>query len=328
MSNGEARGDDRALYRNLLRLFRPYAGPVAGLLALELLDGCTALLTPVPLKIVFDSVLGSRPLAAVWTYVLPAGAAESAGGVLTLAVGLLVAVALLGNLQTLVASLVRARVGEQVVLALRCQLFRHAQRLAITHHDRVGTADANYRIQKDASAAEDLLLNAALPLGSAGLTVCLMLSVTLWLDWRTGLIAVLVAPVLLLLAWVWKPRLRQQSRAVKGLEAGALAVVQEVLATLRVVKAFGQEDREEQRFRRQSEEGVRARLRLLLAEGLYGAVIRLTTALATAAVLFVGVTRVRQGAITPGDLLLVLTYLAQLFDPLKTISRKAGGLQS
>jgi ATP-binding cassette, subfamily B, bacterial len=73
---------------------------------------------------------------------------------------------------------------------------------------------------------------------------------------------------------------------------------------------------------------VRARLGLVWAEGLYGSVIRLTTALGTAGVLFIGVTRVRQGAITPGDLLLVLTYLAQLYDPLKTISRKAGGLQS
>src|SRR5262249_26694343 len=75
-------------------------------------------------------------------------------------------------------------------------------------------------------------------------------------------------------------------------------------------------------------EGIRARLRLLLAEGGYGLAVRLTIALGTAAVLFLGVSHVRSGALTLGELLLVLGYLAQLYDPLKTISRKAAGLQS
>jgi len=105
-------------------------------------------------------------------------------------------------------------------------------------------------------------------------------------------------------------------------------VVQEVLSGLRVVKAFGQEGRECDRFLRQSHAGMRARLRLLLAEGGQDLVVRLTTAVATAAVLYVGVGHVRSGALTAGSLLLVLGYLAQLFDPLKTISRKATGLQA
>ena len=81
-------------------------------------------------------------------------------------------------------------------------------------------------------------------------------------------------------------------------------------------------------FERQCRAGVSARVRLLLAEGVYAAAIRATTAVGTAAVLFIGVTHVQSGALSLGDLLLVLTYLAQLYEPLKTISRKAGGLQS
>src|SRR5207302_10115597 len=81
-------------------------------------------------------------------------------------------------------------------------------------------------------------------------------------------------------------------------------------------------------FVRHAREGLRARRRLRLAESAYGMAVRLTTALGTAAVLYVGVTHVRDGVLTLGELLLVLGYLAQLYDPLKTISRKAGGLQS
>lgn len=319
---------DGALYRRLLRLARPYARHLAALLLLDLLDGLFVLLTPLPLKIAIDSVVGSRPLPRFLSQVLPDSVIESATALLVVAVGLLLSVALLGNLQALASSLLRGYVGERLLLGFRGEMFRHAQRLSLSYHDAAGTADATYRIQKDAASVEDILIDSALPLVGAVLCVVLMFAVTLWLDWQLGLVAAAVAPVLLFVSGRYKRRLRQQSREVKKLESGALAVVQEVLSVLRVVKAFGQEDRERDRFLRHSREGMRARLRLLLAEGGYGMVVRLTIAVGLAAVLFIGVTHVRAGSLTLGGLVLLLAYLAQLYGPLKTISRKVGGLQS
>jgi ATP-binding cassette subfamily B protein len=303
------------------------AWPLIALLGLDLLGGLFVLLTPLPLKIVIDSVLGSRPLPGFLRHVLPEQVSGSAALLLG-AVGLLLSVALLGGLQSLAGTLLRGQVGERLLLDFRGRLFRHAQGLSLSYHDAQGTADAHYRIQKDAAAIQDLLIDDVLPLVGAALTVALMFSVTLWLDWQLGLVAAVVAPVLLFLSGRYKRRLRQQSREVKRLESGALAVVQEVLSALRVVKAFGQEDRERDRFLRHAREGMHARLRLLLAEGGYGMAVRMTTALGTAAVLFLGVAHVQSGALTLGGLVLVLGYLAQMYDPLKTISRKAGGLQS
>jgi ATP-binding cassette subfamily B protein len=328
--NGEAAAavGDGALYGRLLRLARPYAKPLAVLVLLDLLDSLTVLLTPLPLKIIVDSVVGSRPVPGLLGRALPDSVSGSAGALLVFAVALLVAVALLANMQALAGSLLRAWVGERLVLAFRGDLFRHAQRLSLSYHDAAGTADATYRIQKDAGSLQDLLIDGALPLVTAGLTLVLMLGVTLWIDWQLGLVAVTVVPVLLFVSWRYRGRLRQQSREVKVLESAALGVVQEVLSVLRVVKAFGQEDREQGRFVSQSRDGMRARLRLVLAEGGYGVVVRLTTVLGTAAVLWIGVTHVREGTLTLGGLLLVLGYLALLYDPLRTISRKAGALQS
>jgi ATP-binding cassette subfamily B protein len=298
------------------------------LLGLELLGGLFVLLTPLPLKIAIDSVLGSRPLPGFLRSTLPEAVSGSATALLLVAVGLLLSVALLGGLQSLAGTLLRGYVGERLLLGFRSRLFRHAQGLSLSYHDTQGTADTLYRIQKDAAAIEDLLIDGFLPLVGAVLTVVLMFSVTLWLDWQLGLVAAVVAPVLLFLSGRYRQRLRQQSREVKKLESGALAVVQEVLSALRVVKAFGQEDRERDRFLGHSHEGMRARLRLLLAEGSYGMAVRMTTALGTAAVLYIGVTHVQSGALTLGGLVLVLSYLALMYDPLKTISRKAGRLQS
>jgi ATP-binding cassette subfamily B protein len=319
---------DAALYRRLLRLARPYAWHLVALFLLELLDGAWVLLTPLPLKIAIDNVIGSRPVPGFLGRWLPEWITGSASALLVVAVGMLLAIAFLNNLLSLATALLRASVGERLVQGFRGELFRHAQRLSLSYHDGVGTADATYRIQKDAAAIQDILIDGVLPLVAAVFTVGLMFAVTLWLDWQLGLVAAGVAPLWLFLSVYYKRRLRLQSREVKKLESGALGVVQEVLSVLRVVKAFGQEDRERDRFLGHSREGMRARLRLVLAEGAYGMGIRLTTAVGTAAVLLIGVTHVRAGTLTVGELLLVLAYLAQLYDPLKTISRKAAGLQS
>jgi ATP-binding cassette subfamily B protein len=122
--------------------------------------------------------------------------------------------------------------------------------------------------------------------------------------------------------------LRLQSRKIKKYESATLSVVKEVLSALRVVKAFGQEDRERERFVRHSSRGMRARIRLSLGEGGLGLLIGLTTALGTAAVLFIGVRSVQTGTLTLGELLLVMGYLSQLYGPLKIVSRKVASLQS
>jgi ATP-binding cassette subfamily B protein len=104
-------------------------------------------------------------------------------------------------------------------------------------------------------------------------------------------------------------------------------VVQEVLSSLRVVQAFGREEHEEERYVRRSTEGMRARLQLALAQGGYGLLVALTTAFGTAIVLWLGVRHVQANTLTLGNLLLVMAYLAQLYEPLKIIGRKVASLQ-
>src|SRR5439155_32478 len=117
-------------------------------------------------------------------------------------------------------------------------------------------------------------------------------------------------------------------RHIKKLESSALAVVQETLGALRVVKAFGGEQRETDRFAQRSREGVAARIRMALTEGRYGLLVGVTTALGTGAVLFIGVRHVQANLLTLGQLLMAVTYLGQLYEPLKTVSKKAATLQS
>src|SRR5436305_15280605 len=116
-----------ALYRRLLRQARPYWLHLAGLFGIGLLASPLALLDPVPLKIVFDSVLGSHPLPAYLRTVFPSAVLGSAGALLV-AIGLLLGVAALTLLQALVYCLLQYYDGECLVMGFLTQLVQIGQR--------------------------------------------------------------------------------------------------------------------------------------------------------------------------------------------------------
>ncbi len=319
---------DFSLLRRLLRQAGPYWMHIVGVFLLNLLSTPVALLAPLPLKIAVDSFIGSEPLPSFFAALLPPWVKGSDSAALILAVGLLVAIALLSQLQQLASSLLRAYTGEKLVLAFRSELFRQAQRLSLSYHDTKGTGDAIYRIQSDAPQIQSLTIDGTIPFMTASCTLAGMIYVTAQINWPLALVALAISPILLLISSLYRPRLRRQWREVKKFETSALSVVQEVLAALRVVKAFGQEEREAARFMRSSSEGMRARLLAAAIERSSGLLIGLITALGTAIILYMGLRQVRSGSMTLGELLLVMGYLAQLYEPIRTISSNIGRFQS
>jgi len=321
-------GSDLPILRWLLREARPYRPHLVAFFLLGLLASPIALLNPVPLKIVVDSVLGTQPLPHALTVLLPEWMAGTREGVLLFAVMLLVAIALVGRLRDLGDALLKTYVGERIVLEFRGRLFDRAQRLSLSYHDTTGTADTIYRIQRDSESLSYLTVEGVIPFVSAAVTVIAMLYVAIQIDWQLALVALAVVPALFVVTGSVRRRMRVQSRLVKRLESTVQAVVQETLGALFAVKAFGQEERETRRFVRHAREGVRARLRLTLIEGSAGVLIGVTTALGMALVMFVGVRHVASGILTLGQLLIVVAYLGQLYGPLKTISKRIASVQS
>src|SRR5437867_2360659 len=318
---------DVVLFRRLLSQARPYWPHVAALFLLSLLSSPLSLLAPLPLKIAVDSVIGSHPLPHVIAPLVPEAIAHSPAALLAIAVGLLGAVALLRQLQGLTNTLLQAYVKEKLVQNFRARLFRHVQRLSLAYHEARGTSDSTYRIQHDATAIQYVLIVSVIPFISATVTLVWMIYVMARIDWQLALIALAISPGLVVTGRIFRRRLRRHSREAKKLESSTMSIVQEVLGALRVVKAFGQEAREEERFIRRSTEGMKVRLRLASLEGSFNVLVGLATAAGIATVLLIGVRHVGAGVLTLGELLMVMAYMNQLYEPLKTISRKAATLQ-
>ncbi len=318
---------DLRLYQRLLRQARQYWPHITGIFVLSILSTPLALLTPLPLKLVVDSAIGSQPLPAFLDPLLPAAVSRSDTGVLAFSVLLLVVVTFLLYLRGFGSSLLETYTGEKLVLAFRARLFHHVQRLSFAYHDAKGISDSTYRIQYDAPSIQWIAVQGVIPFVTAAFTLAGMLYITAKIDWQLALVAMTVAPVLYIITRIFRQRIRTEWSKVKEIESSTLAVVQETLSALRVVKAFRQEDREKERFLNHSHRSVRGQIRLAFMNGTFDILIGLTIAAGTAAALFIGVRHVQSGALTLGNLLLVMAYLAQLYNPLQTISKKLTDLQ-
>lgn len=316
-----------ALFRRLLPYVRPYWCSVTIIFFLDLLVTPLALLGPVPLKIAVDTVIGSEPLPAFLDHLLPAAMLASPMALLGFAAGLQVAIVILSQLRELGSYVLYARTGEGMTLRFREQLFRHVQRLAFSFHDKRGTADTIYRIQYDAPAIRWMTVDSVIPLVISILTVLSMIYIMARLDWQLALVALVVLPALLMFLHVYNRRMRGRYEAVKEMESRMLRLLQEVLTALRVVKAFRRESHEQARFVSRASDGVRGRTHLAVAEAAFGLVVSVTTAVGTALVLYVGIRSVVFGRLSLGELLIVLAYVTQLYEPLQTISKKLADMQ-
>jgi ATP-binding cassette, subfamily B, bacterial len=314
--------------RRILAEARPFRSRIVAVAVLDLLATPLLLLTPIPLKVAVDSVLGDKPLPGYLDAVIPDALQRTDHRLLAAAAVLQILVVLLAESQQVAAYVLRTITGEQITLRFRARLLRHAQRLSMVFHDTRGTADSIYRIQWDAPALQWITNYGLISMVSAAVMLVAMAVVTAAIDSQLALISLTVAPGLFLLAHRYNARMRARYLEVKGIESNALEVVQEVLTSFRVVTAFGREASEEARFVGRGEAHVRAQTRLSFMEGLFGLLVNLTTAVGTAAVLFVGVRGVQSGRLTLGELLMVVTYLAQLYAPLKVISKEVADLQS
>jgi ATP-binding cassette subfamily B protein/subfamily B ATP-binding cassette protein MsbA len=284
--------------------------------------GSTAatLLQPWPLKLVIDSVLGSEPPPAA----LAVSSKTALLGVLVAAmVGLQI---LVGALAMLGTNLV-IRAALRVVFRLRCAVFEHLQKLSLAFHDTTKVGDSLYRIAWDTYAVQTLLNNAIVPATTATLTLVGIAVVMALRDWRITVAALAIAiPLVMLIRRLDQPMSRYSLR-VHERESDVSSRVQETLTAIRAVQAFAREPLERERFERQAAASLHANLHLTLLQTGSQMVVSLLMAVGTAAVIWLAGRRALEGALTPGDVVLLAAYLVMLYTPLETLAYTAVAVQ-
>ena len=318
-------GKKKSIHFRVLAQTRSCWPHLAAISLLGLLSLPLTLFYPIPLKIAVDSALGQQPLPALvqrlFAYDHPHMEA------LLVAIGMLLAIAILANLQGLASWWLQTYTGEKLVWDFRAELLNHVQRLPLAFHDRYGATDSVYRIQHDAPALQYVAIQGVIPLVTAAFMLIGMIYVTTRIDLMLAAIALTITPVLFFLSLGSSRLVRKRSREVKELDISAMSVIQEVLGSIRVIKAFGQENREHERFIRHSSKRMSGQVRLSMMQATYNMLVGLTIACGTGAALYVGVRHVRAGMLTIGSLLVVMAYIGQMYQPLQLLTTKVTDLE-
>ena len=280
---------------------------------------------PLPIKLLVDSVLGSQPLPGYLTIFV--GSQVSTSLALWLAISILMAAAVLTYLQNLVNVWYSNKVGNRMTLDVRTRLFRQMQRLSIAYHDTMGAADSAYRTLNDAPMLRSFGIDSLIPLTTSILTLGAMILVMVFLDWQLALIALLVSPLMFLLTFLFRPRIRAGWRKFRASESAAMAVAQESLGASRLVKSYGQEERKNKELVSHYDASLSASLKVQVDSAIYSLLVGILTAAGLAAVLYIGIGHVQAGILTLGSLLVVNYYVTQLYGPLRNVGQSILDIQ-
>ena len=308
-----------------LHYLRPHWKLATISIGIIIVTSLIALLEPWPLKILIDSVLGDHSLPPILDSVL----GDLGQGRMTLLLFAVLAgfgAILLGNGLAVLESYINTRIDQQIVLDFRSDLFQHAQRLSLTFHERERAGMIVYAVNFQAHAAAQLIM-AIPPLAQSVLTLVGMIWITYHIDRTLALLALTVVPFLYYSVGYYIKHIQKRLYEVKMMEADTLSIIHEALSMLRVIVAFGRENHEYRRFRNQGERALDARVKLTVRQTLFSLGVNTTTAGGTALVLGFGAYAALEGRITPGDLLVIIAYVAAVYKPLETISSTIGSLQ-
>ena len=301
-------------------LLYPHWGTLSLAFIAVLGESITDLLEPWPLKIVFDHVFGSKKMPD-WLATITAPIGSDKFSILNFAVLAVIVIAVFGAISSYFEKYLTTSVGQWVMHDLRRVLYSHIQRLSLSYHDQKRTGDLISRCTTDIDAVQSLISQVMLGMLVNVLTLTGMMLVMLYLNWAFTVIALLVAPALFFVVYHYTHRIKNASRALRRQEGEVVSVLEEVLSSIRVVKAFAREDYEQKRFERESRESVERALRARNFKAKLPPIVEIIVAAGTCLVLWYGARLVLAGSLTGGELLVFLLYLGKMYKPMRELSK-------
>lgn len=315
----EARSTARLRIADLLR---PHRGMLALGAVSVITESVVDLLEPWPLKVVIDNVLKTQPVRAGWLnhLILHYIGTEKLAVLKAAAIAFLV-IACVGAISSYVNKYIITSVGQWVTHDLRLAIYSHIQRLSLAYHDTNPIGDVLSRVTSDIDSVQSFIVSGLMSAFINSVLLIGMVGVMSYLNWRFTLIALSVSPLLAAIVFSFTRRIKKASRETRKKEGEIVSVMQEVLSSIRVVKAFAREDYEQHRLEEESLEGVEMALQARSLKAKLSPLVEVIVALGTAMVLWFGARMAMDGTLSPGALIVFLFYVGKLYKPMQELSK-------
>lgn len=317
------------VYRRTLSYYRPFWTETALALLLSLVVTALNLLKPWPFKYIVDGILSpvtdaTRPAheqLQQWF-----GAMPGAQVILVLCLAM-IAITFLAGLVNLVSNYLLIGVGLKALMRIRTELYAYLQSLSLKFHDTRRSSDSSFRVAYDSQSIQTIYNRGFTNIFSSGIMLLATFVIMVKIDARLTLLSLAVVPVIVFLIHYYAKKVRTQSTTIKERESDLLATVQEGLASIRLVHAFGREDHEVGQFRRRAAESLAANMQMTTTSVVSALVVGTLMAAGTAVLYYAGSLHVMEQKLSLGDLLVFASYLLMLYAPLEQLTHTAWAME-
>lgn len=276
------------------------------------------LLRPWPLKLIFDYVLGGKHFHhnSILAPLMNAGPYT----VIFIAAGGVLAIAALNGFFEYSQNILGKTAGHGVTAAIRLQLFSHIQNLPQSYHDYSETGELLTRLTGDINLLQDLMVETLIRLISQFVIIIGMLVMVFALDWQLALVIVAVMPFFIVAAFKFSGEIKSAAGKQREKYGRLVASMEETLSGISQVKVFTQEKSREKLIGKSISRDFKAGLKATKISARYARVVDIISALGTALVLLFGAHKALRGSISPGDLIIFVSYLRGIYRPVKTVA--------
>lgn len=218
-------------------------------------------------------------------------------------------------------------VAQKAVRDIRADLYAHLQSLSLSFYNKNKTGEMISRLTNDVGILENAIVNGAIGVFYQAIVLIAGIFYLVYLNARLSLLLLVMLPVITVIMKNFNIKIRQVSRRVQIKIADISDVIQETLSAVRVVKSFGREEYEYQRFQMENEENFRARIKNAQYDAILSPFIEFIAAIAFTAILWYGGYEVYNGRMNPAALITYFTILLAIAQPLRSLSKLSTTIQ-
>jgi subfamily B ATP-binding cassette protein MsbA len=304
MSKPENSPNSRQLYLRLLVYVRPYWRAFVAAIACMGVSSIVEPVFPAVMKNLLDN--GFSQAKDSWDWLLYPG----------LILGVFLARAILG----FIGDYAMSWVSNNVVAELRRAMFARIIELPVSYFSDHASGRLMSRVAYDVGGVAGAATGALTTLVKDSLSVIGLSAWLLYLNWKLSLVAVVMVPFIAIAVRAFSGRLRRVSRGIQQSQGAITQVLQEAIEGHKVVKIFGGQDYEQQRFTKSVQEQRRLNMRAAIAAAAQGPIVQFFAAIALATIMAVALRQASNDQTTVGDFVSFITAMLMLLAPLKRLT--------
>lgn len=218
-------------------------------------------------------------------------------------------------------------VGQSVIIDIRAAVFKKLQRLSVSFYDKNKTGTIMSYVTNDVNALQSAMVENTIEMITEGFILIGSVVAMIYLDWRLTLFTVCTFPVVLWFMEFFGKKIRKTGGRIQECTADIISVLQESVASARVIKSFVREDYEVDRFDVENKANFRANMKNAQLMATLTPVVELVAAIGVTMIIWYGGNNVINGTITAGSLVAFLTYAVNISNPIKRLTRVIGNIQ-